>query len=100
MKCRDNHITRYFLSEELIWKILVSLSKFYGRGVRTLTKKDVSRYVHENTCPVCGRVFLSRLELMTHHMTELFDGIEVIDRNERFYDFDKLFPKYYNHHHS
>jgi len=96
----NNRIPRYFLSEELIWKILVNLSKQFGRGVRTISRKDIAHYVHDNTCPTCGRVFLSRLELMTHHATALFDGIEVIDPNESFYDFDKLFPNNYKRHQS
>jgi len=100
MKCRNSRIPRYFLSEELIWKVLVGLTKWAGRGVRTISKKDVARFVHDHTCPTCGRVFLSRLELMTHHATELFGGIEVIDLREFFYDFDKLFPNNYKRHQS
>ncbi len=88
---------RYFLSEELIWRILSGIVRYRGVGVSRLSRSDVRRYVRDHTCHICGRVFLSRLDLVSHHAIRIFDGYEVIDPAENILDLDSLFPHFQKH---
>lgn len=86
--------SRYFLSEKLIWSILTGLVKDTGKQVSRLTKQDVVRFVRDHTCPICGRVFLSKINLLSHHAIREFNGIYVVDPDENTIDLSELFPNF------
>jgi hypothetical protein len=88
--------TRYFLSEELIWRILKELYIYCDGSLRTISRDEVKHFISDHTCRYCGRVFLSRVDLMSHHATTIFCGVEVIDPQEDVIDLDELFPSFGN----
>jgi len=73
---------RYFISERLVFEIVRQLTREYSGSVSHITRDDIRRFISDRTCPICGRVFLRRVDVATHHAIEIFDGIEVIARSE------------------
>jgi len=86
--------TRYFLSEELIWKIICGIHQYCQKPISKITREEVRRFIVDRTCPICGRVFLSKLSLATHHAIRIFAGVECIDPKENIIDLDLLFPSF------
>jgi len=82
---------RYFLSEELCWRIICGIVREVGRGASRITRKDVLRFINSHTCNICGRVYLSSLELATHHALREFAGVLVIDEPNEVFNLDKIF---------